>query len=237
MTFLKKRVQTNLVNNKERVMNSLKWRHYQIGAILGIALDDLGNHTWKRSVQSGKSVREVTQNTLNLSSKEVSARVLDLKKKHNFSKLKRTSRQDILDYQKLIDNSFNDFNSSVGVKTTFISHESGCTSGGTSHDSFYLANGQMLDKNYTGQKVCPGVQVDFNGIPYLHSADVKTIFKISKDSQISLDLVKFHLKDLPLDQEIPFGDLSLNDNHVKIKAHSTKGMLLYSLKDGLTLNF
>jgi len=130
---------------KERnIMERLvKWRHYTVGATLGIALDTLQVKGWKERVEQGTSLEDELEAALPIS--DANARVARLKNQFRFEQLRTQCVKELSDYENDIAALFDKHMKNAGITVKLqLPSQGGVSGGGRSRKILTLMNGHIL---------------------------------------------------------------------------------------------
>lgn len=235
--FLTKRAEKNLKDSTELVLNSIKWRHYQVGAILGIALDQLSVVNWKSTVAEGRSLTELLKNKLGLDDSEQKKRLENAKRAYNFASLEEAAKISVRDYEKNISSQYELYRDLSGQEIILNTEAAqGCTSGGFAKDSLYLPDGGLFETDLTGNIRCPGTEISFNKIPFKISTTTAHKFKVDSKTKAVIDGKTFNLDQLKaLKAPMEFSNIDFEESHTSL--HFKGSGLLKLQQESLVLQF
>lgn len=217
------------INDENLVENAMKWRHYGVGAALGLALDALNVANWKQKVQSGESLGKLLDQAISLTKDQ--ERMLSKKAKKRFkylSKKKKVAKQ-IGGYQAVLEDIDAEFASTQGPSLKIGSLQGvGVSGGGRSQAIYYLEDGSQvlvkdesfsgsMDGRWTFETKAPTTLYQRNGY-----REVKALSEV----EITLNDQAFE-EEIDCPREYPFSSLSVDSLGVSFKVKEAMGVLVH----------
>ncbi len=213
-------------NEETLVENAMKWRHYGVGAALGVALDALGVEGWKEKVQKGASLNRLLSERFSGKDEEL---VTSVKKRLNFKRKRKKVLKQVGDYVAKLDSLQNAFDEGEGVKIRVGSLWGvGVSGGGRSEAIYYLEDGSQVSVNDKS------ISTSMDGRWSFATKEQSTLYqrqggyrevKAVTNFTIKLDGLTFqHEGEEP--KEYLFTDLMIDSKEVGFKAQEAPGVLV-----------
>lgn len=218
------------INDEDLVENAMKWRHYGVGAALGLALDALQVKGWKESVQKGDGLGKLLDEAVALTKEQEAALSKKAKKRFKYKKKKKKVQGQIDAYQATIE----------GIDTEFAQEESptlkignltgvGISGGGRSKAIYYLTDGsQVIVKDQSFSASMDGRWTFETKEPttlYQRSQGYREVKALS-DLEIVLD-EKLLDQEIDCPREYPFRNLILDSLAVNLEVQDAPGVLIH----------
>lgn len=213
------------------VENAMKWRHYGVGAALGLALDALNVKEWKEQVQEGASLGNLLDQALTFTKDQDRALAKKAKQRFQYKKKKKKIEQQIAKYQKLLRNIDEEFLSMEGPSLKIGKLDGvGISGGGRSEAIYYLTDGSQVivkDQSFSGS---------MDGRWTFETKEPTTLYQRSEgyrevkamsEVDIVIDDQAFQ-EEVDCPREYPFQSLSLDSLAVSLQVKDAFGILVHS---------
>lgn len=218
------------INDEGLVENAMKWRHYGVGAALGLALDALDVKQWKERVQKGEGLGKLIDAAVSLTKEQEAALSKKAKKRFNYKKKKKKVKGQIDAYQATLQGVDQAFSEDAGP-TLKIGNLTGVgiSGGGRSQAIYYLTDGsQVIVKDQSFSASMDGRWSFETKEPttlYQRSQGYREVKALS-DLEIVLDEQVFD-QEVDCPREYPFNSLTLDSLAVNLEVKDAPGVLVH----------
>lgn len=218
--------------------DTLKDRHYFVGATLGLALDFCGAK-WKHEVEKGTPLRIILEKTLQMQTRDFEERFVKLKASPEYAKIKSEVEAALAVERKEKDRLRTAFKGTKGICVTLNNPHQPTSGGGQRHKARYLGDGEVIcirDTSYSSSQDSLW-RLKFNAIPYIFEGKKGgRTFKLEPELTINLNGKECQIAEL-LDQVDPvlFSSLSWKGQHCEFSTELPGR--LYAQDGGLVIQF
>lgn len=210
------------------VENAMKWRHYGVGAALGLALDSLKVKGWQEKVEQGASLNDLLQNGLGLNDEEQKALVKKAKTKFSFKRKKKKVAAQVEEYVAKIAALKEEHDKKPGTCVKVGSLPGvGISGGGRSTAIYYLEDGSQVSVKDQS------ISQSMDGRWQFVTKEPSTLYQAAagyREVKAAEDLiVKLDGKDLVADaepREYLFESIELQAKDLQFKAEQAPGVLV-----------
>lgn len=216
-------------NDDELIEKAIKWRHYDIGASLGIALDFLEIPNWKKQVENGAFQAEILQQAL-LKYEDLLTRFELIKCRYPFTQIQNTISSHLENFNNEIGHWMSVYDDTPGciVKLT-PPRRTGVSGGGGSAHIFTLGDGTIISiKDHARSMASDNRwQLETHFIPvFFQNREGFREFKIDETAKIRLDGVEHNLKEMMAKGgEFSFKEIQLQSNQAHFQSTEHRGVL------------
>ncbi len=221
---------------------AVKWRHYGVGATLGIALDYLKIKDWKEQIEKGdESQISILEKHVKLSDMEVQNRLAIVKQNYNYDEIEQELTGKVQSFQSMISDLMGDYQKQKGLIVTIQKpYDASVNGGGSSHGIFHLEDGltvSVKDKSFSASTDNLW-KIELKEIPFIfQDSSCSRILKVDDQLEIVLDGTSHTLESLKKPHHpIFFNSISWDDKTSSFESHDREGRLLYT-EDGFFINF
>lgn len=221
---------------------AVKWRHYGVGATLGIALDYLKVSDWKDKIESeNESQISLLEQELKLSDMEVENRLNIVNQNYHYDEIEQNLEAKVLGFKSMISRLMDDYHNQKGLIVTIQKPlDASVNGGGSSHGIFHLEDGltvSVKDKSVSASTDNLW-KMELKEIPFIfQDSSCSRILKVDEQLQIVIDGTSHTLESLKeLDTPIYFKSISWDDHTSTFQSNDREGRLLYT-DDGFFINF
>lgn len=227
----------NLINSLEQaddkslIEKAIKWRHYDVGAAMGIALDEIKAKDWKLEVEkNGKNQAELLHEFLPVE-EDLFTRFELIKCRYPFHEIESTISAHLDAYNGEISHWMANYDSTAGlvVKLSAPRHL-GISGGGDSVHIFTLGDGTIFSIQDQSRSTTTDNfwKLETKKVPvFFQNKQGYREFKVEKEAKISIDGEQYAAKDLEAKrQDFVFQELSFQGQQISFSSQHHHGVLL-----------
>lgn len=222
-TFHVEKVLLDMRHKKTARMSSLmqdgrKGRHYLVGAVLALALDECSVKDWKLKVEAGSaSLLQLIESKFALDERERGVRLGNIKHRLDWNGIKRLISQKFEQERKEKDTLLAAFTSQEGITISMGLPSGHMSAGGRHEKSCHIGHGSTVIVNdvSTASSQDQTWELAFHGMPLIiENQKGERLFKIDPGVILTVDEKPEALRDLVQKhsgKKLPFSTLSLQD--------------------------
>lgn len=210
---------------------AVKWRHYGVGATLGVALDYLNVTDWKEQIEQGETSQvALIEKAIKLSDVERNSRLDRIKNEYHYHEIFQDLTQKVENHKTKLGRLMNDYiNQEGAVITLNRPRDITINGGGTSYGIFHLDEGITVSVNDTSFSSTTDDlwKLKVDEIPFLFQNGAgERILKVDHDLVLFLDDQPYSIDELKRQTDpIPFQTIAWSCKTSTFESHSRSGTI------------
>lgn len=210
---------------------AVKWRHYGVGATLGVALDFLQVKDWKKRIQvDGETQISILEKEIVLSDKEIKKRLDYVKKRYGYREIYREMESHVNGFNEMLNAYIEDHQNEEGIVVTIERpFDVAINGGGSSVGIYHLEDGTSIsvkDRSYSSS-TDDLWKLEIKQDSYLLQDRMGSRkIKLCKDVKVQVEGVHYFIHELlDLEEAIEFESISWDCDKSKFQSNQRKGWL------------